>query len=136
MLALVDSQPRTLSLKRLLEHYIAFRREVIRRRSEFELARAKDREHILQGLLTALQNLDQVIQAIRRASSGEAAKERLMKPPFRMSDRQAQAVLDMQRNGWHAWSERRSRSTAGFQQIGYLKIVANPAKSIFVKETL
>ena len=96
MLALVDGQPRTLSLKRMLEHYITFRREVIRRRSQFELDKAREREHILQGLMKALQNLDEVIQTIRKAQSAEEAKERLMKAPFDMSDRQAQAVLDMQ----------------------------------------
>src|SRR4030042_1353972 len=92
MLALVDSQPRTLSLKRALEHYIAFRREVIRRRSQFDLAKAREREHILQGLLKALENLDEVIKAIRRAQSAEDAKERLMKPPLRLTERQGRGA--------------------------------------------
>ncbi|HJX61780.1 MAG TPA: DNA gyrase subunit A, partial [Dehalococcoidia bacterium] len=96
MLALVDGQPRTIRLKAALEHYINFRRQVIRRRSQFDLEKAREREHILQGYLTALENLDQVIQTIRGAQSAEQAKERLMRAPFRLSDRQAQAVLDMQ----------------------------------------
>ena len=96
MLALVDGQPRTIRLKAALEHYINFRRQVIRRRSQFDLEKAREREHILQGYLTALENLDQVIQTIRGAQSAEQAKERLMRAPFRLSDRQAQGGLDMQ----------------------------------------
>src|SRR3990170_478388 len=96
MLALVDRQPRTVSLKRILESFINHRREVIRRRSEFDLAKARERGHILEGLLKALDNLDEVIKSIRRSPSAEEAKQRLMKAPFKLSDRQAQAVLDMQ----------------------------------------
>ncbi len=96
MLALVEGQPRVINLKGALEQYIGFRREVIRRRAEFDLEKAREREHILQGLLKALEDLDRVIQTIRRAQSAEEAKERLMARPFRLSDRQAQAVLDMQ----------------------------------------
>ncbi|MCH8995221.1 MAG: DNA gyrase subunit A [Chloroflexi bacterium] len=96
MLALVDGQPRVINLKTALEQYIRFRREVVRRRAEFDLRKAQEREHILQGLLIALSQLDQVIQTIRGAQSAEQAKERLMATPFGLSDRQAQAVLDMQ----------------------------------------
>ncbi|MGB2695253.1 MAG: DNA gyrase subunit A [Dehalococcoidia bacterium] len=96
MLALVDGQPRVINLKTALEQYIHFRREVIRRRTEFDLEKARDREHILSGLLKAIENLDAVIKAIRAAQSAEQAKERLMANPFGLSDRQAQAVLDMQ----------------------------------------
>ncbi len=96
MLALVDGQPRVINLKTALEQFISFRREVIRRRAQFDLKKAQEREHILQGLLKALQHLDQVIQTIRRAQSAEQAKERLMARPFGLSDVQAQAVLDMQ----------------------------------------
>jgi DNA gyrase subunit A len=131
MLALVDAQPRTLSLKRMLEHFIAFRREVIRRRSQFDLEKAREREHILQGLMTALQNLDEVIQAIRRAQSAEQAKERLMKAPFKMSDRQAQAVLDMQlRRLARLERQKIEEEYKGvIQQIAYLEdLLANPRK--------
>ena len=96
MLALVDNQPRVINLKGALEQYIHFRREVIRRRTEFDLEKARDREHILIGLIKAIQDLDRIIQAIRRSQSAEQAKERLMARPFDLSDRQAQAVLDMQ----------------------------------------
>ncbi len=96
MLALVDGQPRTVSIKKVLESYIIHRREVIRRRSEFDLEKARDRAHILEGLLKAIDQLDAVIQAIRGSPSAEEAKQRLMRAPFLLSDRQAQAVLDMQ----------------------------------------
>jgi DNA gyrase subunit A len=131
MLALVDSQPRTLSLKRMLEHYIAFRREVIRRRSLFDLAKAREREHILQGLLMALENLDEVIKAIRGAQSGDDAKDKLMKPPFKMSDRQAQAVLDMQLRRLARLERQKIEEefAAIIQQIAYLEdLLANPRK--------
>jgi DNA gyrase subunit A len=138
MLALVDAQPRTLSLKRILEHYITFRREVIRRRSQFELERAREREHILQGLMKALQNLDAVIQAIRKAGSAEEAKAQLMKAPFDMSDRQAQAVLDMQlRRLARLERQKIEEEYKGvIQQIAYLEdLLGNPRKiDYLVKE--
>ena len=96
MLALVDNQPRVINLKTALEQYIVFRREVIRRRTEFDLRKAQDRGHILQGLIKALERMDEVIQTIRRAASAERAKTQLMAAPFELSDIQAQAVLDMQ----------------------------------------
>jgi DNA gyrase subunit A len=96
MLALVDGQPRVINLKTALEQYIKFRRDVTRRRAEFDLEKARERAHILEGLMKALKNLDAVIKAIREAESAEKAKERLMARPFDLSDRQAQAVLDMQ----------------------------------------
>jgi len=96
MLALVDGQPRVINLKTAIEQYIKFRREVTRRRAEFDLQKAQDRAHILEGLMKALKNLDAVIKAIREAESAEQAKERLMARPFDLSERQAQAVLDMQ----------------------------------------
>src|SRR5437660_416179 len=78
MLALVDGQPVTLGLKRMLEHYIAYRREVIRRRTEFDLARAQERAHILEGLKIALDNLDEVIATIRAAADVDAARSALI----------------------------------------------------------
>jgi DNA gyrase subunit A len=96
MLALVDSQPRVINLKTVIEQYIQFRRDVTRRRAEFDLEKARDRAHILEGLMKALQSLDAIIKTIRGASSAEDAKEKLMAKPFSLSDRQAQAVLDMQ----------------------------------------
>ena len=96
MLALIDGQPRVINLKTALEQYIIFRQEVIRRRTEFDLRKARDREHILEGFLKALKNLDKLIQTIRGSASADDAKEKIMTRPFSLSERQAQAVLDMQ----------------------------------------
>ncbi|MBX3005143.1 MAG: DNA gyrase subunit A [Anaerolineales bacterium] len=95
ILALVDGEPRLLSLKRALQIFLDHRQEVITRRSKFELAKAEARAHILEGLLTALANIDDVIRTIREAKDTEIAKERLM-TRFKLSDKQAVAILDMQ----------------------------------------
>jgi len=94
MLALVDdqSQPRILSLKQMLEEYITFQREIVRRRTEYDLKKARERAHILEGLRIACNNIDEVIQIIR--TSYDNAKERLMER-FELSDIQAQAILEM-----------------------------------------
>jgi len=94
MLALVDGEPRLLNLKQTLRVYLEHRLAVTRRRSDFELARAKEKAHVLSGLRTALQHLDEVIQLIRGASDPEQARLRLMKR-FKLSDIQARAILDM-----------------------------------------
>ncbi|MBF6601164.1 MAG: DNA gyrase subunit A [Dehalococcoidia bacterium] len=96
MVALDGGQPKTMGLKKMLEAYINHRRDVIRRRTEFELERAHDREHILLGYLIALRDLDKIIATIRGAASADDAKSKLMAKPWSMSDRQAQAVLDLQ----------------------------------------
>ncbi len=96
MLALVDDRPRVITLREAFQAFIDHRREVIRRRSEFDLEKARERAHVLEGLLTALGDLDRVIATIRRARSADAAKTALTRPPLSLSDRQAQAVLDMQ----------------------------------------
>jgi DNA gyrase subunit A len=95
VLALVDGQPQTLGLKRLLEHYIAYRREVVRRRAEFDLARAQERAHILEGLKVALDNLDEVIATIRAAADVDAARSALT-TRFGLTEVQANAILEMQ----------------------------------------
>ena len=95
MLALVDGQPQTLGLKRMLEHYIAYRRDIIRRRTEFDLARARERAHILEGLKIALDNLDEVIKTIRSSADTDAARAALVKR-FKLSEAQANAILEMQ----------------------------------------
>jgi DNA gyrase subunit A len=95
MLALVEGEPRLMSLKRLLQAYIDHRQEVIVRRSRFELEKARARAHILEGLLVALANLDEVIQTIRQSPDAETARERLM-GRFKLSEAQAQAILDLQ----------------------------------------
>lgn len=95
ILALVDGEPRLLSLKRALQVYLDHRRQVVTRRSIFELEKARARAHILEGLLVALAHLDEVIQTIRQSPDAETAKERLISR-FNLSDAQAQAILDMQ----------------------------------------
>ncbi|HEY87933.1 MAG TPA: DNA gyrase subunit A [Dehalococcoidia bacterium] len=95
MLALVDSQPRVISLKEALQFYIDFRHEVITRRSRFELKEAKARAHILEGLKIALANIDKIIVTIRKSESADIARRNLM-TDFGLSQVQAQAILDMQ----------------------------------------
>ena len=95
MLALVNSEPHMLTLKKALGHYLEHRQVVITRRTLFELDKAKKRQHILDGLLIALANLDAVIKTIREAQDAEDAKTQLIER-FDLSDLQAQAILDMQ----------------------------------------
>jgi len=94
MLALVDNQtqPKILSLKQIIEEYISFQREILRRRTEYDLKKAKERAHVLEGLLIAVDNIDEVIKIIR--SSYDDAKERLIER-FKLSDIQAQAIMEM-----------------------------------------
>ncbi|WP_088810116.1 MULTISPECIES: DNA gyrase subunit A [unclassified Listeria] len=94
MLALVDNHPKVLNLKEILYYYLEHQKIVIRRRTEFELRKAEARAHILEGLRIALDNIDAVIQLIRSSKTTEAAKEGLM-TQFSLSDKQAQAILDM-----------------------------------------
>ena len=149
MLALVDGQPRTVSLKEALEAFIDHRREVIRRRSEFDLARARDRAHVLEGLLRALEFLDEVIAIIRNSESADAARRALMDwdfgeeaeavmpnagdgdAPRGLSERQAQAVLDMQLRRLAALERQRIADEHAelMEQIAYLEdLLANPEK--------
>ena len=95
LIALIDGTPRVLTLKHALVNYIDFRREIVRRRTEFELKRAQSRQHILQGLLLALGNIDRVIQIIRTSDSVENARANLI-TEFNLTRIQAQAILDMQ----------------------------------------
>ncbi len=96
LLALVDRglQPQVLSLKGIIEHYIAHRQEVVERRTRFELEKAKERAHILEGLKKALDHIDEVISTIRKSPSKEEAHVNLMKK-FKFSDRQTTAILEM-----------------------------------------
>lgn len=93
-LVLVDGQPKTLSLKQTLEHYIHYRSQVIERRTRFDLQQAEKRAHILAGLLIALKNIDEVIRLIKAAPSPVEAKDSLMQA-FALSEEQAKAILDM-----------------------------------------
>jgi DNA gyrase subunit A len=95
MIALVDGTPKMLTLKQALRHYIDFRVEVVRRRAEFDLKKAKARLHVLEGLRIAIDNLDRVIALIRASADVEEARSSLMSE-FSLSEIQAQAILDMQ----------------------------------------
>ena len=135
MLALVDREPRTIRLKTALEAYIDFRREVVRRRSEFDLEKARDRAHILEGLLKAIDQLDAVIATIRASASADAARTALQQQPFGLSERQAQAVLDMQLRRLAALERKRLEDeyAALIQEINYLEdLLANPRKMDFL----
>jgi DNA gyrase subunit A len=94
LVALVDGVPRTLSYRQVLKHYVAHQFDVVTRRTRYELERAKARAHILEGLLIALADLDEVVATIRRSRSVESARNNLIKN-FKLSERQAQAILDL-----------------------------------------
>jgi DNA gyrase subunit A len=95
MLALVNNQPRVLNLKQLLEYYVKHRKEIIIRRTRFELRKAEERAHIVEGLKIALAHLDKIIKAIRASKTPAVAREALVKK-FKLSEKQAQAILEMQ----------------------------------------
>jgi len=124
MLALVDGQPRVISLKEALQYYIDFRYKVITRRSKFELKEARARAHILEGLKIALDNIDEVIAAIRKSENAEAARKNLMSG-FGLSQAQAQAILDMQ-----------LRRLAGLERQKILEEYAEVIKTIAYLEDL
>ncbi|MCI9174580.1 MAG: DNA gyrase subunit A [Lachnospiraceae bacterium] len=94
MLALVDNQPKVLNLSEMLGYYLKHQEEVVTRRTKYELNKAEERAHILQGLLIALDNIDEVISIIRSSENVQLAKSRLMER-FALSDAQAQAIVDM-----------------------------------------
>lgn len=94
MLALVDGRPKVLSLKEILFHYLEHQKVVIRRRTQFELTKAEDRAHILEGLRIALDHIDAIIALIRGSQTAEQARNGLM-TDFNLTERQSQAILDM-----------------------------------------
>ena len=94
MLALVNNQPKVMNLKDVLTHYIRHQEEVVTRRTQYDLNKAEERDHILQGLLIALDNIDEVIRIIRSSANAQAAKEGLI-TRFALTDVQAQAIVDM-----------------------------------------
>ena len=139
MLALVDGEPRTLSLKRMLQLFVQHRQEIIRRRSEYDLKRARERAHILEGLLRALDILDEVISTIRRSQNAETARNNLVSN-FKFSEIQAQAILDMQLRRLAALERRKLQDEHKelLKQIAYLEdLLAHPEKILVViKEDL
>jgi DNA gyrase subunit A len=94
MLALDNYVPKVLNLKQILQLFINHRKEVVTRRSNFELKRAEEKAHILEGLKTAIENIDEIVSLIKKAKEPQAAKEGLMKK-YELSEIQAQAILDM-----------------------------------------
>lgn len=139
MLALVDGEPRSLPLRRMLQIYIDHRVEVITRRTQFDLDKAKHRAHILEGLLKALANLDDVIETIRRAPDADTAKTRLMER-FDLTEIQAQAILDMQLRRLAALEQQKIEDEYKEiqSQISYLEdLLANPHKILaLIKQDL
>ena len=140
VLALVDGQPQVLPLKRALALFIEHREEVIRRRSEFRLQRARDRDHIVQGLLLALDQMDEVINTIRASADVEEARTNLMQR-FDLSQPQAQAILDMQLRRLAALERERLEKEHQdlLTTIGELEaLLADPAKirEVIKEETL
>ena len=94
MLALVNNEPKVLNLSEMLNYYLLHQKDVVTRRTKYELNKAEERAHILQGLLIALDNIDEVIQIIRSSRTTQEAKERLVER-FGLTDVQAQAIVDM-----------------------------------------
>ena len=139
MLALVDGQPQTLPLKQVLQHHIDWRREVVRRRTEFDLAKARDRAHILEGLKIALDNLDAVIKTIRESADVDTARANLI-ARFKLSEIQANAILEMQLRRLAALERKKIEDEylATIKLIAELEdILANPARiSAIIKDEL
>ncbi|MEI7744846.1 MAG: DNA gyrase subunit A, partial [Chloroflexota bacterium] len=134
MLALVDGQPQTLPLKAVIGHYVEHRRDIVRRRTEFDLEKARARAHILEGLKIALDNLDEVIKTIRESADVETARHNLM-AKFALSELQAQAILDMRLARLAALERKKIEEEylAIIQLIAELEdILANPARVLAI----
>jgi DNA gyrase subunit A len=130
IVALVDGQPQTLPLRAILQHHIDWRREVIRRRTEFDLQKARDRAHILEGLKIALDNLDAVIRTIRESADVDTARTNLMER-FSLTEVQATAILEMQLRRLAALERQKIEDEyiAVIQLIAELEdILANPRR--------
>jgi DNA gyrase subunit A len=139
MLALVEDgrQPKVLTLKRMLQEYVEHRREVIRRRTEFDLNKARDRAHILEGLKIALDNIDAIIRTIRESRTAESARNNLIRN-FSLSERQAQAILDMQLRRLAALERKKIEDEYNevIKLIAELEdILANPRKVLHLIQT-
>jgi len=139
VLALVNDEPRLLSLKRVLQIYVEHRRDVLTRRTQYELEKARQRAHILEGLKVALDHLDAVIQTIRQSPDVDTARERLIER-FELTEIQAQAILDMQLRRLAALERQKIEEEylALIQRIAYLEdLLASPRKILYlIKEGL
>src|SRR5258708_1903696 len=134
VVALVDGTPQTLNLKAILEEFLKHRYLVVKRRSEFELAQAKARLHILEGLLIAVKNIDAVIETIKKSKDQEDAKQNLMKK-FKLTDIQSTAILDMQLRRLAALERQKIEDEYEMvkETIGYLEtLLKSPAKILSV----
>ncbi len=137
MLALVDGEPRTLPLKKLLQIFVEHRQTVVVRRSNFELAKARARLHILDGYLIALSKLDAVIKTIRESQDADDAKTNLMQR-FTFSEQQAQAILDLQLRRLAALERKKIEDEHKElrEQIAYLEdLLAHPKKILALIQT-
>src|SRR3954451_22740200 len=139
MVALVDGVPRTLSLKELIHHYVSHQREVVTRRTQYELRRAEARAHILEGLLIALDNLDAVIELIRASADTDTARSGLIEK-FELSRPQAQAILDMRLQRLTALESDKVRAEHAdlIERIGELRAILGDEARVLalVKEEL
>jgi DNA gyrase subunit A len=134
MLALVDGQPQTLPLKSVLAHHIEHRREIVRRRTEYDLGKARERAHVLEGLKIALDHLDEVIRTIRESADVDTARRNLI-AGFGLSEIQAQAILDMRLARLAALERKKIEDEylAVIQLIAELEdILANPARVLSI----
>ncbi|MEE9202608.1 MAG: DNA gyrase subunit A [Dehalococcoidia bacterium] len=134
MLALADGQPRVLTIKEALQHHIDFRHQVITRRSQYELRQAQERAHLVEGLIKAIRNLDEVISLIRNSASAEAARTELM-DHFSLSQLQAQAILDMPLRRLAALETQKIEDEYAelLRTIAYLEdLLANPRKILYL----
>ena len=134
MLALVSGQPRVISLKEALSHYIDFRRQVITRRSRFELKVAKGRAHILEGFRIALDNIDRIVATIRKSATTETARRNLM-TNFSLTQAQAQSILEMQLRRLASLERRKllDEYAGVVKTIAYLEdLLANPKRKILL----
>jgi len=134
MLALVDGQPQTLPLKSVLAHHVEHRREIVRRRTEYDLGKARERAHVLEGLKIALDHLDEVIRTIRESADVDTARRNLI-AGFGLSEIQAQAILDMRLARLAALERKKIEDEylAVIQLIAELEdILANPARVLSI----
>jgi DNA gyrase subunit A len=134
MLALVDGQPQTLPLKSVIAHHVDHRREIVRRRTEYDLGKAQERAHVLEGLKIALDHLDEVIKTIRASADVETARNNLI-VQFGLSEIQAQAILDMRLARLAALERKKIEDEylAVIQLIAELEdILANPSRVLAI----
>jgi DNA gyrase subunit A len=134
MLSLVDGEPRVLPLKKLLQVFVEHRREIVRRRSEYDLARAQERAHILEGLVKALDIIDQIIRLIRGSRDTDAARQGLIKT-LKFSELQANAILEMPLRRLAALERKKLEEELAERrkEIRYFEeLLAHPAKMLGV----